>query len=405
MQSVKEICGWMDDKNHKLIDCYRSPGAHGYETKRLFLEDLAQVSEDIARTREQDWQSISIGRCLKGLKGLRADERAVTLILRQLTIKIDAATVTLDAQHIGNALYGLQNMGSNVAAVQDVLVALTRKIHASDATLNGQEIGNALYGLQKMSYLQTEVSDTLGALEAKFTAINFDADRLAWYQCVVSYVQLAKNSSTDIPLATLQRFFTDLPVAKSAYSADEVCELLVRRLQEHQVQGGGMLDLHGLDYLCAKLLLQTMVTDDALRQGCMKGIISGRGSHSCMAHRGIMRDMVSEHLATLDHASVTWSADQGSLVFNTPVAMRSTEKVAAVSMTNDASGDTEGWIEVAPKRAERPSSSRSAPDGRHGGAQGINHLNRMFKDEPRSGGTAAKHGPQKGFSVSRSIGI
>ncbi len=365
MRSVKEICGWMDDKNHKLIDCYRSPGAHGYQTRRLFLEDLAQISEDIARSREQDWQSISIGRCLKGLKGLTADERAVTLILRQLTIKM----------------------------------------HVSDARLDAQAIGNALYGLQKMSYLQTEVSDTLVALEAKFTAIDFDADRLAWYQCVVSYVQLAKNSSTDIPLATLQRFFTDLPVAKSAYSADEVCELLVRRLQEHQVQGGGMLDLHGLDYLCAKLLLQTMVTDDALRQGCMKGIISGRGSHSRMAHRGIMRDMVSEHLATLDHASVTWSADQGSLVFNTPVAMRSTEKVAAVSMTNDASGDTEGWIEVAPKRAERPSSSRSAPDGRHGGgAQGINHLNRMFKDVSRSGGTAAKHGPQKGASVPRSTG-
>ena len=116
-----------------------------------------------------------------------------------------------------------------------------------------------------------------------------------------------------------------------------------------------------------------------------------------------MRDMVSEHLATLGHVPVTWSADEGSLVFNTPVARRSTEKVAAVLMTNDAS-DTEGWIKVAPKCAERRSSQRSAPDGRHGGAQGLHHSNRMFKDVSKSGGTAAKHGPQTGSSVSRSIG-
>ena len=164
MPSVKEICDWMDDRHNKLIDCYLRPRDHGYQTSKLFLDELAQISEYIALTSHQDWESISIGRCLKGLKGLTADVGAVTLILRQLTIKIHASTATLDAQHIGNALYGLQKMSSDVPAVQGVLAALTRKIRVSTAILDAQHIGNALYGLQNMGSDAARVQDVLAAL-------------------------------------------------------------------------------------------------------------------------------------------------------------------------------------------------------------------------------------------------
>ncbi len=104
-----DIAKWMDDKDHRLIDCLEKPQEHGFSNQNDFLTELTRIAKEIKNSQTQGWNEINIARCLKGLKGLSAIPK-VRALLAALTTKIKASNAILGAQAIGNALYGLQNM-------------------------------------------------------------------------------------------------------------------------------------------------------------------------------------------------------------------------------------------------------------------------------------------------------
>ncbi len=221
-----------------------------------------------------------IGNALYGLQNMGCDTQEVRALLTALTTKIKASNAILDAQAIGNALYGLQNMSSDTQEVRDLLAASTTKIKASNTILDAQHIGNALYGLQNMGCDTQEVYDVLNAIECKFpqTFITFNDNKLEWCQAASAYLQLAQNSTDKtLTLTTVNRLFPEHNnnTQKLTFPIDEIKSIFVNTLKSMQLQNS-KLNLHELDTLSARLLLNDLVTN----QSYPSRIIYGRGSHS-----------------------------------------------------------------------------------------------------------------------------
>ncbi len=97
-----DIAKWMDDKDHRLIDCLENPKSMVFSNQNEFLTELTRIAKEIKNSQTQGWNEINIARCLKGLKGLSAIPK-VRALLAALTTKIKASNAILGAQAIGNS--------------------------------------------------------------------------------------------------------------------------------------------------------------------------------------------------------------------------------------------------------------------------------------------------------------
>ena len=217
----------------------------------------------------------AIGNALYGLQGMDSSHTEVRQLLKALTTKINASRAELNGQEIGNALYGLQGMDSSHQEVRQLLKALNTKINASRAELNGQAIGNALYGLQGMDACHEEVEHNLTALMNQFPqgAIS-EGD---WHfkvqaQSAIMHIFLGSSVISPSLEGIIDKLFSNESFTVDIDSLEnDLIETLKNRLFDK-----GVLDIHGVDHLSIRLLL------NELDKGSFKPhtIIFGKASHS-----------------------------------------------------------------------------------------------------------------------------
>lgn len=71
------------------------------------------------------------------------------------------------------------------------------------------------------------------------------------------------------------------------------------------------LDLHGLDHLSAKLLLQEFLTPEKLRTGVR--VVFGASSHSKTSSKGKMKNIVSNYIDQLNLSATKWEGSSVTL--------------------------------------------------------------------------------------------
>ncbi len=124
--------------------------------------------------------------------------------------------------------------------------------------------------------------------------ITFNDNKLAWCQTASAYLQLAQNSTDKtLALTTVNRLFPEHNnnTQKLTFPIDEIKSIFVNTLKSMQLQNSE-LNLHDLDTLSARLLLNDLVTNKSYPSK----IICGRGSHSKISHRHTMAKLVEDHL-------------------------------------------------------------------------------------------------------------